>query len=139
MMHKPLNILMADDDMDDIELVETAITSIEPQTTMHKVTNGKEAIDYLEKQKDHELPCLIILDYNMPELTGPEVLAFICRKKRYENIPKIVLSTSNTKAYINECMNNGATEYMVKPFDMINLNSLAMKLLKYCKDNSWII
>lgn len=127
---------MADDDFEDLELIETAITTVDPEANLHKVPNGKAAIDYLERQRDHELPCLIILDYNMPELTGSEVLALICKRKRYENIPKIILSTSNTPAFITECMNNGATEYFVKPDNMTALTSLARKMLDYCKRNS---
>jgi CheY-like chemotaxis protein len=126
---------MADDDLEDIELMETAIISIEPTTNFHKVVNGKAVIDYLERQTDDQLPCLIILDYNMPELTGSEVLAVICKDKRYEGIPKIILSTSSTPAYINECMKNGATEYLVKPDNMAALATMAKKLLNYCNKN----
>lgn len=135
MAHRLKHILMADDDFEDIELMETAIVSIEPGTSFHKVVNGKAVIDYLKRQQDHELPCLIILDYNMPELTGSEVLAVICKERRYENIPKIILSTSSTPAYINECMKNGATEYLVKPDNMTALEAMARKLLNYCNKN----
>jgi CheY-like chemotaxis protein len=126
---------MADDDLEDIELMETAIVTIEPSVSFHKVVNGRAVIDYLERQNENELPCLIILDYNMPELTGSEVLAVICKEKRYESIPKIILSTSSTSAYINECMKNGATEYFVKPDNMIALSTMAKKLLNYCNIN----
>jgi CheY-like chemotaxis protein len=135
MADQPKHVLMADDDLEDIELMETAIVFIEPSTSLHKVVNGKAVIDYLERQRDDELPCLIILDYNMPELTGSEVLAIICKEKRYENIPKVILSTSSTPAYINECMKNGATEYLVKPDNMTALTTMARKLLNYCNTN----
>lgn len=135
MTDRPIHILMADDDLEDIELMEIAIITIEPKVTFHKVVNGKAAIDYLEKRSEDDLPCLIILDYNMPELTGSEVLAIISKEKRYENIPKIILSTSSTSAYINECMMNGATEYLVKPDNMAALATMAKKLLNYCNKN----
>lgn len=133
MPFNPLTILMADDDIEDIELLEIAITTVEPRASLHKVTNGKAAVDYLEKKEDYELPCLIILDYNMPELTGLEVLALLSKQQRYKSIPKIVLSTSSTTAYINDCMKNGATEYVVKPNDMSALTIIAKKMLTYCK------
>jgi len=126
---------MADDDLEDIDLMETAITTIEPKANLHKVVNGRAVIDFLDRQSDYELPCLIILDYNMPELTGAEVLAVISKEKRYENIPKIVLSTSSTSAYINECLSNGATEYFIKPDNMTALATMAKKLLHYCNVN----
>jgi CheY-like chemotaxis protein len=132
MLHTPLTILMADDDFEDLELIESAITNIEPGADLHKVTNGKAVIDFLANQPDAKLPCLIILDYNMPELTGSEVLAAIRNEKRYDLIPKVILSTSNTPAYIHECMSNGATEYFVKPDNMPELTKLAKKMLNYC-------
>jgi CheY-like chemotaxis protein len=135
MTDKPIHILMADDDLEDIELMETAIITIEPTVKFQKVVNGKAVIDYLGKRSEDDLPCLIILDYNMPELTGSQVLSIICKDKRYEAIPKIILSTSSTHAYINECMKNGATEYLVKPDNMAALTAMAKKLLNYCNKN----
>jgi CheY-like chemotaxis protein len=129
----PLTILMADDDIEDLELIQSAITNIEPGADLHKVTNGQAVIDFLANQPDANLPCLIILDYNMPELTGSQVLAVIRKEKRYELIPKVILSTSNTPAYIHECIKNGATEYFVKPDNMPDLTKLAKKMLNYCR------
>ncbi len=127
-----VNILMADDDVEDIELIEEAILNIEPNATLHKFHNGHSAIEYLHSAPDDDLPCLIILDYNMPELKGSEVLSFMKSKKRYATIPKVVLSTSNAYMHQHECMNNGASEYIVKPDNMNELSGLAKKLLNYC-------
>ena len=127
---------MADDDIEDIELIEEAILNIEPDATLHKFFNGQSAIEFLHSSPDDDLPCLIILDYNMPELKGSEVLSFMKSKKRYDTIPKVVLSTSNASMHQYECMNNGASEYIVKPDNMKELNGLAKKLLTYCKGAS---
>ena len=136
MTFPPITILVADDDFEDLELIENAITNIEPDADLHKVTNGKAAIEYLSNQPNNKLPCLIILDYNMPELTGSEVLSLIGKDKRYETIPKVVLSTSNTPFHMVECKSNGATEYFVKPSNMNDLNNLAKRMLNYCRNKS---
>jgi len=128
-----VNILMADDDVDDIELIEEAILNIEPDATLHKFFNGHSALEYLVSAPDDALPCLIVLDYNMPELKGSEVLSLMKSKKRYDTIPKVVLSTSNAYMHQYECINNGASEYIVKPDNMKELQGLAKKLLTYCK------
>jgi len=133
MHHKIKTILVADDDAEDLELLEEAFTKTESATNLHKVYNGREVIEYLEGQKDAELPCLIILDYNMPELNGSQVLAKICKERRYEAIPKIILSTSSAPLHIHECMRNGATEYFVKPNSIRDLESLATKMLSFCE------
>jgi CheY-like chemotaxis protein len=131
-----VNILMADDDVEDIELIEEAILNIDPEATLHKFFNGHSAIEYLLSTPDDALPCLIILDYNMPEIKGSEVLSIMKSKKRYDTIPKVVLSTSNADRHQYECINNGASEYIVKPDNMKELNGLAQKLLTYCKGAS---
>jgi len=131
-----VNILMADDDIEDLELIEEAILNIEPEAILHKFFNGHSAIEFLHSAPDDALPCLIILDYNMPELKGSEVLSYMLSKKRYATIPKIVLSTSNAYMHKHECINNGASEYIVKPDNMKELHGLAQKLLNYCEKAS---
>jgi CheY-like chemotaxis protein len=129
----PLSILMADDDFEDLELFEFAITGVQPGIHLHKCKTGKEAVEYLANTQDTDLPCLIILDYNMPELTGAEVLSIICKEERYKNIPKIVLSTSNAPIHVHECMRNGATAYLVKPNSLPEIDKLAREMLSYCE------
>lgn len=133
MAHKQIKILITDDDLEDIELIEEAFLSIEPAVELHKFTSGKTAIEFLYSRVDQELPCLIILDYSMPEINGSQMLAFIKKEVRFHDIPKVVLSTSNAPLHIHECMVNGATEYMVKPDNMKELQALAQKLVLFCK------
>lgn len=133
MEYKSLTILAADDDLEDLELIEDAFSSLEPHIALHKVTNGRAVIDYLNNRADSDLPCLIILDYNMPELNGSQVLAKIGKEKRYAEIPKLVLSTSSAPIHIHECMINGATEYYVKPNNLKELETIAKKMLSFCK------
>lgn len=127
-----IDILLADDDEEDLELIENAITNIEPAADLHKVTNGKAVLEYLNNQPDNKLPCLIVLDYNMPELNGSEVLSLIYKEERYENIPKVVLSTSGAPTHIQDCMIKGASDYFIKPNNMGDFGKLAKRLLDYC-------
>lgn len=118
-----------DDDLEDLELIEDAILNVAPGIELQKFTKGLSAMEYLRSRPDHELPGLIILDYNMPELNGSQLLSSLKGQDRYSSIPKIVLSTSNAPLHIHECINNGATEYIVKPNNMKDLHHLAVKLL----------
>src|SRR5690606_26106550 len=112
---RAINILIADDDAEDLELIEEAILSFKPNVRLHKVNDGKAAVDDLATLQDHKLPALIILDYNMPQLKGSEVLLQLGAQPRYDAVPKVILSTSNTAIYIDECKRQGAAEYFVKP------------------------
>jgi len=134
MTSTPLTILIADDDPEDLELIEMAFADIDPAAVLIKRQTGKEALDYLVSHQNGHLPCLIILDFNMPELKGSEVLSIICKQDRFDSIPKIILSTSNAPIHIHECMANGATDYFVKPTSLSEINKLAKKMLGYCKD-----
>src|SRR5690348_2095731 len=111
-------ILMADDDIDDLELIEEAVRDFRSDVQLHKVTNGKAVLEYLENQPDGQLPCLIILDYNMPELNGSEVLSLLSKMPRYKHVSKVIFSTSNAPMHVSECKNNGAVDYFVKPTNM---------------------
>ena len=128
-------ILMADDDPEDLELIEIAFAKTNSDAVLHKVGNGKAVLDYLANQPDNKLPCLIILDYNMPKLNGSEVLLSLSKDDRYQAIPKMILSTSSSPMHVQECLGNGATEYFVKPHSMSDLKDLAKKMLNYCNNN----
>ena len=124
------SILVADDDIEDVELLQEVILSKEPDTDVHSVSNGKQVMEYLASCPDDSLPGLIILDYNMPELTGSEVLSQMADEPRYKPIPKLILSTSNAYIHMQECLKNGATEYFVKPNSMRELEEMTDKMLE---------
>lgn len=85
--NRAIDILIADDDAEDLELIEEAILSFEPNAQLHMVNDGKAAVDYLATLQDHNLPALIILDYNMPQLKGSEVLLHLGTQSRYNAVP----------------------------------------------------
>jgi CheY-like chemotaxis protein len=134
MLQMPLTILIADDDKEDLELIEDAFLNNRfNDLRLHKLTDGNKVLDYLDTLKDEELPCLIILDYNMPEMKGSEVISQLSNQPRYKTIPKVILSTSNAPGHIHECKSKGAADYFVKPTTMNELNMVAKKMLSYCK------
>jgi CheY-like chemotaxis protein len=135
MSHSRIKILVADDDPEDLELMEEHILSLDPTVKLDKFVDGLSAYKYLDSQPDSDLPSLIILDYNMPGLNGSQLLSSLKPVKRYASIPKVILSSSNTAKYIDECLQNGATEYFVKPDNMKEIQSLAKKLVSLATKN----
>jgi len=123
-------ILIAEDDPEDMELIAGAILVADPNAHLYKFSDGLSAVEYLRTRAVDELPSLIILDYNMPGLTGAQVLRSIGTEERFKPIPKVVLSTSNAALHKYECMRNGAAEYFVKPSSWKELNDLAKTILK---------
>lgn len=129
MSRTPIKILVADDDPEDLELIEEHILAVDPLVQLDKVMDGLAAWNYLRTKPVDELPALIVLDYNMPGLTGSQVLSSLLTIARYAPIPKIVLSSSNTTRYREECLSNGATEYIEKPSSMEAIRELAARLV----------
>jgi CheY-like chemotaxis protein len=127
-------ILLADDDPEDQEILEEEILKLEPSVKLRKVGSGKEALDYLLNCSDGNLPCLIILDYAMPVLNAAEVLGEIATKDRFENIPKVVWSSSKQPEHVKSCIDKGAIGYFAKPNKMAELKSIARQMLDLCYD-----
>lgn len=121
---------IADDDPEDIELLCEVIRDIDTSINTKIFSNGKEVLTQLIACPDQELPHILILDYSMPELTGPQVLKEIAKQPRYSKISKFVLSTSSADVYMEECLLTGANAYFVKPNSMAELRSIASKILK---------
>jgi CheY-like chemotaxis protein len=109
------NILLVDDDLDDRMLFEQTLGEIGPDLHMTGVENGLEMVDWLEKCADNALPELIILDQNMPKMTGKESLVFLKGHPRYKNIPVIVYSTYQVKDFFLSCRDLGALDVVSKP------------------------
>src|SRR5678816_3409905 len=90
-------ILLGEDDPDDQELLTEVFSSIDNSFTLLFVNSGQEVLSALEKLKDEQQPCLIVLDYNMPGLNGADILRELGTNERYKHIPRIIWSTSTSE------------------------------------------
>ncbi|HEY8387211.1 MAG TPA: response regulator [Parasegetibacter sp.] len=126
-------IFLADDDIEDREIIEETLLKLDPTANIQKVTNGQQAVDYLSSCPENDLPCLIILDYKMPMLNAVEVLERINQMSRFDDVPKVVWSTSRQPEHVQQCLDNGAITYYVKPYSNSDLISMAREMLALCK------
>ena len=125
-------ILLGEDDSDDQEMLKEVFTSINSSFILFFVNNGGEVLSALEKLKDDQLPCLIVLDYNMPGLSGADILRELGTNGRYKPIPRIVWSTSVSEKFKKICLEMGAVDYVVKPNNVIELEKIARYMLSLC-------
>jgi DNA-binding response OmpR family regulator len=93
---------------------------------------GEKLVTHLEGLTDNLLPCLMILDFNLPELNAEEILKILNAHKRYDPIPKIVWSTSNSTVYKSKCIKLGAADYLVKPRDIASFVETAKYMFSFC-------
>lgn len=131
-MDNGIFIFLAEDDVDDQELLVEAFAQIDNTIKVKAVNNGMKALSFLEALLPDENPCLIILDYNLPELSGAEILERLKQSGRFKDITKVVWSTSNSPVYEQICIQHGASAYLVKPNDITGINRLAQLMLQMC-------
>ena len=125
-------ILVGEDDIDDQEFLKEIFAAIDNSFELFFVNNGVQVLSELENLEDKNLPCLIVLDYNMPGLNGAEILKELKRNSRYNRIPKIIWSTSRSNTYKDICLSLGATDYVVKPSNVNGLTQTAQYMLSFC-------
>jgi two-component system, chemotaxis family, chemotaxis protein CheY len=126
------SILLVEDDHDDQDFITEALLSLDNRLSIHIEPNGNKALTYLETCTDDALPQLLILDYNLPEIDGAEMLRLLMQNKRYHAIPKIVWSTSNAPQYKRRSLESGAVLYMIKPSTIAGIESMAREMLDQC-------
>jgi DNA-binding response OmpR family regulator len=124
-------ILLGEDDVDDQDFLEEAILEIDAAFTLCSFNTGEKLIAFLQSLTNDLLPCLIVLDYNMPQLNGADILEILKGNHRYHDIPKIVWSTSDSPAYKTSCMELGACDYIVKPSNLSSLTDVARQILSH--------
>ncbi len=126
-------VLCVDDDPDDRELIRNAIFKVDPSYTVAHATNGKEALQFLVRASDNELPCLVILDINMPVMDGKQTLLEIKKNKKWNEMPVVVFTTSSHPSDYSFCQQLGV-ELVTKPANFNQITSEAERLLQHCAE-----
>lgn len=127
-------ILVGEDDIDDQDILSDIFADHFPSFSLSFMTNGTQLLEFLSGLSQQALPCLILLDYNMPGQNGAEITKELQQYQRYEKIPKIIWSTSGSDLYRNTCLASGATDYVVKPSNITGLIDMCGYFLSFCKD-----
>jgi CheY-like chemotaxis protein len=128
----PAKILFVDDDPDDLEYYGDAIRKQNPEICIEEKNDGVQALAYLKQAKAAGiLPCLIVMDFNMPLMNGRETFEQIKNDEVLARIPIVIFSTATShidEAYFKE---NGIENFR-KPSNAREMELIAQQLLKYC-------
>lgn len=131
---QPLNILLVEDGQVQRVLLKTAIADFPQFNLLHVAENGVEAIEFLtrELQSAHgQLPDLILLDINMPEKNGFEVLTEIKSDPVLRTIPVIVFTTSDCQEDVDQAYGKGANTFITKPTTLGGLEYVLNRISDY--------
>ena len=126
-MSKPVTIIMIEDDEGHARLIERNIRRSGVNNEIIPFTNGTDAMNYLfgtdgngQARKGQAL--LILLDLNLPDMTGIDILRQIKESKALKSAPVVVLTTTDDSHEIKRCYEMGCNVYITKP---VNYESFA--------------
>jgi CheY-like chemotaxis protein len=114
-------VLYAEDERDDVFFMRYAWELAGIPNPLIDVQDGQEAIDYLagkgrfSDREKHPLPCLLLLDLNLPGQNGFEVLRWVRQQPELKSLKVVIVSGSNQETDIKTARGLGITDYIVKP------------------------
>jgi CheY-like chemotaxis protein len=116
---KSINILLVEDNEGDILLTTEAFEESRIVNSIKIIKDGKEAVNFFEGlSRREDFPDLVLLDINLPKLSGQEVLMFIKNSEKYKHIPVIMLTTSSSERDILQSYKGHVNCYITKPIDV---------------------
>jgi DNA-binding response OmpR family regulator len=126
-MSKPVTIIMIEDDEGHARLIERNIRRSGVNNDIVPFTNGTDALDYLFGSdgtgRDHGgSALLILLDLNLPDMIGIDILRRVKESKYLKCVPVVVLTTADDSHDIKRCYELGCNVYITKP---VNYESFA--------------
>ncbi|MBI2254635.1 MAG: response regulator [Proteobacteria bacterium] len=122
MIATPISIVMIEDDEGHARLIEKNIRRAGVANEIMPFANGGDALDFIvaqhqDSQSNNDRRMLILLDLNLPDVSGLDVLAKIKATDSTRQIPIIVLTTTDDKLEIQRCYELGCNAYIKKPLE----------------------
>ena len=136
-MDKFLNILLVEDSLDDVEIIKRILKTIDIPNKLWVFQDGEDALRFLEENvKDknefvHPRPDFILLDINLPKLSGLEVLKGIKSSVDLKLIPVIMLTVSNREEDVLESYSLGCSSFVQKPVRYEEFEDVVREILLY--------
>lgn len=121
---RAIQILLVEDNPGDVFLTKTALKRAKMKNKLHVAHDGEEALAFLRKQGDYAnvpRPDMILLDLNLPRLSGHDLLGIIKEDSQLSAIPVIVLTTSTAEDDVLNSYKHHANAYITKPVNMDQL------------------
>jgi CheY-like chemotaxis protein len=135
MNDKKINILLADDDIDDCYFFKQALDALALSTNLSVVNDGGELMTYLSENMKN-LPDVLFLDINMPRKNGLECVSELKQNEKLKNLPVVMFSTSNSWDTINTLFKSGVHVYIHKPSDFAQLKQVIQHALPIASEKT---
>jgi CheY-like chemotaxis protein len=126
-----IQILLVEDDPGDVLMTREAFEDNKVANTLHVVSDGAEALEFLRKEGPYgeaPTPDLVLLDLNLPRVDGREVLAAVKADEELRQIPIVVLTTSEAEEDVLRSYALHANAYVTKPVDFERFIEVVRKI-----------
>jgi len=136
-MMKFKRILLAEDNLDDIELTLRVLAEYHLANKVDVVRDGVEALDYLFRRgrfadRPPGNPALLLLDNKMPRVDGLEVVRRVKADERLKTIPVVMLTSSREQGDLFKSYELGVNAYVIKPVDFYDFVNAVRELGGFC-------
>jgi CheY-like chemotaxis protein len=123
----PVNILLADDDIDDCVFFKEGLAESMLSTNFTAVHDGEQLMKLLHEIK--ELPDVLFLDLNMPRKNGFECLSEIKLSEKLKHFPVVIFTTSLEQGVVNQLYQNGALYFIRKPSEFSQFRKIIQHMI----------
>ncbi len=128
-MDREIKIVLVEDNLEDAAFTQRVLKFNQLDQDLVLATSGLEAVKSLERlHKEGNPPNLILLDINLPDISGIDLLTRIKEDTRFCKIPVVILTGSNEDQDIQKSYDLGASSYLVKPISNYALMLVIEKL-----------
>ncbi|MDB5239386.1 MAG: Response regulator rcp1 [Spirosoma sp.] len=130
-------VYVVDDAQDYRFLVQQVFKLFLPQYPLRLFADGMDLIQAIESGNDlpgAELPKLILLDVDMPKLSGPQTLERLKQHTVWQSVPVVMMSNRMDDSFVSACYQRGACSFLVKPMDLGQLKQIMTLLCHYWLD-----
>jgi CheY-like chemotaxis protein len=128
---KKPTIIWADDDTDDLWMVQEVLKEYSQEINLQEAHNGRQVLHLLDETCPENFPCLIILDINMPILDGKTTFGQIKDHEAYRQIPVVIFTTSTNEKEKDYFSRMGA-EVLTKPSSFSEFRDTVFRMISLC-------
>jgi CheY-like chemotaxis protein len=131
---RPVELILIEDNPGDVRLLEEAFRELQANIHLQVAKDGAEGIDLVEKRMAERLqpaPDLILLDLNLPKISGHDVLVRLKNNPMTRRIPVIILTSSRADVDVRKAYDEHANAYLRKPSTLDDLISAAQQIKSF--------
>jgi len=130
-IYRPLSVLLVEDNKDHVNIIRWIIARVHSGIDVSHAEDGETVMKSLGTRSTSPLPDIILMDLNLPKVSGMELLKFIRREPHLRHIPVLMLSTSNRPEDVHEAYHHGANTFLNKAIIFNDFETTASRIFEY--------